>query len=297
MKKTKFFTAIIAVMLLAMFSSCDHINSKAVPSFIVRIDLGNLAMWNTYGVNGIGDYRVFNRDKGIPANFPYNVNTYTGFGGVLLMMGLDGPMAYDLACPVESSQSVTLSIDPENFEAFCPKCGSPRFVEHNDKSKHCEACGFTYYINPSAATVALIERPACQPLPSLTGGVGGGSVEWLCVRRAKEPAKGTLDLPGGFSDLYETSEEGVIREVKEETGLSVARSRYLFSIPNTYLYSGMLIPTLDLFFDCEVDDIADLKAGDDAAECFWMAPEEILLADFGLDSIREGVKRWLEGQL
>ena len=48
-------------------------------------------------------------------------------------------------------------------------------------------------------------------------------MELLVVRRAKEPAKGTLDLPGGFSDLYETSEEGVCREVKEETGLEVKK--------------------------------------------------------------------------
>lgn len=82
------------------------------------------AIWNTYGVNGMGDYRIFNREKKLPANFPYNVNTYTGFGGVLLMMGIDAPQAYDLACPVESSQSIILSINAENFEAVCPRCGS-----------------------------------------------------------------------------------------------------------------------------------------------------------------------------
>ena len=92
---------------------------------------------------------------------------------------------------------------------YCPKCGSARFVEHNQKSKHCEDCGFTYYINPSAATVAFI----------LKGRAGGESL--LVVRRGKEPAKGTLDLPGGFSDLYETSEEGVCREVLEETGMHI----------------------------------------------------------------------------
>ena len=111
-----------AAMLLA--AGCDRIDNKAVPSFTVRIDLGGYALWNAYGVSGMGDYRVFDRIKGIPANFPYNVNTYTGYGGVLLMMGIDGPLAYDLSCPVECSHDITLSIDPENFEAVCPKCGS-----------------------------------------------------------------------------------------------------------------------------------------------------------------------------
>lgn len=120
----KFFSILVALVILLMAASCDKIDNKAVPRFTVRIDLGGFAMWNTYGVNGVGDYRIFNREKGIPANFPYNVNTYTGYGGVLLMMCLEGPSAYDLACPVESSQDVTLSIDPDNFEAYCPKCGS-----------------------------------------------------------------------------------------------------------------------------------------------------------------------------
>ena len=127
MKKTKFFTAIIAVMLLAMFSSCDHINSKAVPSFIVRIDLGNLAMWNTYGVNGMGDYRIFSREKNLPANFPYNVNTYTGYGGVLLMMGMDQPLAYDLSCPVEISPTVTLFGGPVAGVAINNKVGMRQY--------------------------------------------------------------------------------------------------------------------------------------------------------------------------
>ena len=65
-------------------------------------------------------------------------------------------------------------------------------------------CGFVYYFNSSAATAIFI-----------TNRVG----ELLVVRRAKEPAKGTFDLPGGFVDMYETAEEAIIREVKEETGL------------------------------------------------------------------------------
>ena len=120
----KAFHTLAVLFLLLMVSSCDHIDNKTLPRFTVRIDLGNIALWSTYGVNGMGDYRIFDRERGIPANFPFNVNTYTGYGGVLLMMGMEAPMAYDLACPVEASQNVILSINPENFEAVCPRCGS-----------------------------------------------------------------------------------------------------------------------------------------------------------------------------
>ena len=124
MRLKQIYTGFIALILVLMAASCDHIDNKAVPRYTVRIDLGSYALWNTYGVNGMGQFRIFNREKQLPSNFPYNVNTFTGYGGVLLMMGIEYPMAYDLSCPVEASQDIILSIDPDNFEAVCSKCGS-----------------------------------------------------------------------------------------------------------------------------------------------------------------------------
>jgi len=120
--KTYFLTLLLAF--LAGATACDTIDNKVIPRYTVRIDLGSYALWSTYGVGGMGEYRIFNRDKQLPSNFPYNVNTYTGYGGVLLMMGIDGPLAYDLSCPVEASQDIILSISPDNFDAICPRCGS-----------------------------------------------------------------------------------------------------------------------------------------------------------------------------
>lgn len=161
---------------------------------------------------------------------------------------------------------------------YCPKCGSPRFEEHNFKSKKCADCGFVYYFNSSAATVAFILN---------------SSNELLVCRRAKEPAKGTLDLSGGFIDMYETAEEGVAREVKEETGLDVVKAEYLFSYPNTYLYSGFLVHTMDMFFLCRVENDSILEAMDDVAETFWMPLDRVNPQEFGLDSVRKGVERFI----
>ena len=108
---------------------CDKINNESLPNYPVRIDLGEYGKWNTYGVHSLGEYRIFNREKGWPANFPYNVNTYTGFGGVLLFMGQDidgspAPLAFDLACPVDHNPDITVSIDSENLDAYCAVCKS-----------------------------------------------------------------------------------------------------------------------------------------------------------------------------
>ena len=43
----------------------------------------------------------------------------------------------------------------------------------------------------------------------------------LLVRRGREPLKGKWSLPGGLLELGESLLEGVIREVREETGLAV----------------------------------------------------------------------------
>lgn len=158
-------------------------------------------------------------------------------------------------------------------------CGSPHFEENNEKSKRCADCGFVYYFNSSAATVAFILN---------------GKGELLVCRRAKEPAKGTLDLAGGFIDMYETGEQGVAREVLEETGLEVSQATYLFSIPNTYLFSGFLVHTLDQFFLCKVKDDSCLRAMDDVAESFWLPLSEVNPEEFGLNSVRQGVIRFLQ---
>lgn len=166
----------------------------------------------------------------------------------------------------------------EKFE-YCPKCGSHHFVEVGNKSRKCENCGFEMFMNASAANVAFIVNEE-------------GAL--LVEKRKNEPAKGTLDLPGGFADAGETAEEGVRREVLEETGLEVTEAKYLFSLPNIYRYSDIDIPTLDMFFLCKVASTDALQAADDAAECMWVKPEDIHTEQFGLRSVRWGLLKFME---
>ena len=174
---------------------------------------------------------------------------------------------------VSSNKSTNHPLDKFSF---CPNCGSKCWSVNNFKSKHCEACGFTYYANPSSATAAFIMNDRN---------------ELLAVRRKKEPAKGTLDLPGGFVDMDESAEEGIVREVLEETGLRVTHVQYLFSIPNIYHYSGMDIHTLDMFYRCNVESTGSVQAMDDAEEALWIPLAAVCPDDFGLLSIRQAVRR------
>lgn len=168
---------------------------------------------------------------------------------------------------------------PLHLFGYCPRCGSNRFVINDEKSNRCEDCGFVLYFNAIAATVALITNK---------------QGELLVARRSKEPAKGTLDLPGGFADSMETAEEGVAREVAEETGLKVTSAKYLFSLPNIYIYSGFEEHTLDLFFLCEVEDDTLPIANDDVEQLLWIKLEDIDESLFGLQSIRKGVRKFIK---
>lgn len=165
----------------------------------------------------------------------------------------------------------------EKFK-YCPVCGSKHFEVNDDKSKKCQNCGFVYYLNPSAATAAFILNDRD---------------ELLVLTRRKEPAKGTLDLPGGFTDIGETGEEGIRREVKEETNLDVTEARYLFSFPNVYLYSGFPVPTEDLFFRCRVKSFDNVCAEDDAATYQWIPLKDIHTEQFGMRSIRQALGEFL----
>jgi NAD+ diphosphatase len=163
----------------------------------------------------------------------------------------------------------------------CPACGSERFVRNNVKSKQCEACGFVYYVNPSAAVAAFIV--------SASGGL-------LVCSRGKEPEKGTMDLPGGFVDENESAEEAISREIAEELHAKVTGTTYLFSLPNEYEYNKMTVPTLDMFFTCTLEDTSNLKPSDDVEECFFVPVNELDPEKFGLKSVRKAVGMFLKNK-
>ena len=162
---------------------------------------------------------------------------------------------------------------------YCPVCGSSSFEEQDDKSKRCKRCGFEYYLNPSAAVAAFVLNSKGQ---------------LLTLRRRKAPARGMLDLPGGFADIGETIDEALLREVREETGLTVTEFEFFTTLPNRYEYSGIVVPTLDSFFICKVSNETELQANDDAEEALWLDLEDVHTEEFGLRSIRHALSTFLQ---
>lgn len=131
---TKILSILAAAVLSAiMMSSCHSVDDDRIPAYAVSINIADAGSWNTYGVAGFGMSRrfIFTSSLREPSSFPFTRQSATGFGGVLLISGMDPftattdiPLAYDLACPVEVKPDVRVEIDDELYEAVCPKCGS-----------------------------------------------------------------------------------------------------------------------------------------------------------------------------
>jgi ADP-ribose pyrophosphatase YjhB (NUDIX family) len=183
---------------------------------------------------------------------------------------------------------------------FCPACASPAVRFENGRVFRCPDCGFTYYHNTAAATGCVINAPETD------GDLSGGRILFLV--RGKEPAKGKLDLPGGFVDPGEGALEGLCRELREEIGWSppvpkgaaLSEVFTLFaSFPNVYPYKNIAYNTCDLYFYLCAPGLSekDLKLEQaEIAAVRFLKPEDIDFSEFAFDSTRRAVKAYLEKQ-
>ncbi|PIE85850.1 MAG: hypothetical protein CSA05_03580 [Bacteroidia bacterium] len=83
-----------------------------------------------------------------------------------------------------------MTTTPRNVFKHCLRCGSDAVRYAENDSLHCEVCDFCYFVNSAAAVAVLITNERG---------------ELLLTRRALNPGKGKLDLPGGFVDIGETA--------------------------------------------------------------------------------------------
>lgn len=116
---------LVIVALALLMVGCEHGDFDRIPSAAVRIEFGNAVTWSVYGVAAYPDNKEFIKSENKPKGFTYVANSFTGYGGVLLLCDPTNTVrAYDLSCPVERSTKVRIKFDEENLVLRCDACGS-----------------------------------------------------------------------------------------------------------------------------------------------------------------------------
>lgn len=161
---------------------------------------------------------------------------------------------------------------------FCVKCANASLVKEGQKAYRCQACDFVYFHNVAAAVGALI---ICDE-------------QVLLVKRAQQPGKGQLDLPGGFVDYAESNEQALKRELFEELQLAVNTMQYLASYPNHYLYQDVLYHTLDCFFVVNLTTKPNVILQQSEVSTYdWFNLSNIPLEQLAFESGRSAIQKYL----
>ena len=164
-----------------------------------------------------------------------------------------------------------------HFE-FCPRCATPQPEPSRTADPfRCAACGFILYFNAGSAVAGMILDDRGR---------------LLFIRRAREPGKGRLAMPGGFVDAAEGAEEALVREVREEVGLRLRDITYFASYPNRYPYAGVTYGTLDLFFMCGTDDPSRAAAHDGVSAVEWLDPQWVAEDEIAFESMKEALRAY-----
>ena len=108
-------------------------------------------------------------------------------------------------------------------------------------------------------------------IPCVGAIVRDGAGRLLLIQRGHDPEAGRWSLPGGRIEPSETDAQALVREMLEETGLTVAPGPLIGAVERPAPGGAVL----DIRDYAATVTAGTLAAGDDAADARWVAAEEV----------------------
>ncbi|MBP5708150.1 MAG: NUDIX hydrolase [Bacteroidales bacterium] len=102
----------------------------------------------------------------------------------------------------------------------------------------------------------------------------GENPKVLLVERKNDPYKGYWAFPGGFMEMYETTEECAKRELYEETGLSEIPVFQLYTFSGVDRDPRGRVISVVYYAKVKITE-CDPVAGDDASQTKWFGLNEL----------------------
>lgn len=158
---------------------------------------------------------------------------------------------------------------------FCGRCGNTMFHSDKERAMTCSKCGYTAYPRIMPAVI-----------------VGILNKDKIVLTKYNRKGYQNYALVAGFTEIGETAEETVAREVMEETGLKVKNIRYYKSQP------WGIANDLLLGYYCEVDGSTKIKMDDNELKfAEWIDRENVVLQPDNFSLTNEMMRMFKEDKI
>lgn len=156
---------------------------------------------------------------------------------------------------------------------FCSNCGIPVVYEQTEGRVRCvcHACKIIHYTNPKL----------------IVGALAFWENKVLLCRRAIEPRKGFWNIPAGFLEDDEKTEDGATREVWEEAGtnIEIIQPYLIYNLPQAnQVYIHFLAKLSD----------GIVRNGEESIESRLLLEEEIPWKEIAFYSSSFALKKFFE---
>lgn len=163
---------------------------------------------------------------------------------------------------------------------YCSECGATvrlKAVESDHRNRFiCTGCGMTHYQSPNV----LVASYVCTR----------DKILW--IERGIPPAKNLWAIPGGFMENDETPAQAASRELKEETGITIAAEQMMLVSVSTILHMAQT----HLVFRCHLKQIETAKQTAEAPNHGWFSEQDAPWGSLAFPAIEPQIRQvysWL----